>query len=61
MKKVIVFIVLLACAEHFVQSNSFDDDKSDVSNKVRAIGDFEKLLEKLEIPKDFIIPPGVIK
>lgn len=60
MKNFVVFIIVLACANKFVQSLPVDEIRSDVSvDKIRE--KFARLLEKLEIDvdNDFVFPPGV--
>ena len=60
MKYLILFAIVLACANNLVQSIPVDENKSDVSrDKIKS--DFEKLLEKLEIevPEDLKFPPWV--
>lgn len=60
MKYLILFAVVLACADILVQSLPVDEYGSDVSlDKIKS--DIEKLLEKyeIEVPEDFKFPPWV--
>lgn len=60
MKYLILFAIVLACANNLVQSLPVDETIPDVSrDKLKS--DIEKLFEKLEIevPEDLKFPPWV--